>query len=81
MSEPKMPDLVKDLVTFISRWPTQPGLWKRFRVAMTLEEKEAFKAFIKAEGCYPHFVLAIRNIPIEIDSHPTDPAYFLESFE
>lgn len=78
MVAPAMPPLIRDLSTFINRWPAMPNVWKRFRVAMTVEEIEEFKAFIKAEGNSTSFVQAIRGIPIEQDPHPTDPVYILE---
>lgn len=79
MTDPVMSEHIRELVTFINRWPAQPNVWKRFRVAMTREEVESFKAFIKAEGNSNSFILAVRGVPIEIEAHPTDPMYYSEA--
>jgi hypothetical protein len=77
MSEPKMPELVRELVTFINRLPPSPA-WKRLRIAMTYQEIQSYKEFIKAGGNSDNFVMAIRGVPIEIEPHPTDPAFYME---
>lgn len=76
----EMPELIRDLITFIYKMPAHPDIWKRFRIAMTIEEKEAYKAYLKDRGLDRDFVQAIRGIPIEIDPFPTKPIYFLEEF-
>lgn len=77
---PEMPALIRELSTFVNRMAFGSDVWKRFRIAVTHEEMEAYKAFIKADGG-TYFAQAVRGLPLQVEDHPSDPAYCLEYFE
>lgn len=75
----EMPQVLRDLTTFINRWPAMPNVWQRFRVALTTDEIEELRQFFKIDNG-KQFVLAIRGVPILIEEHPLEPRYYLEFF-
>lgn len=77
---PEMPALIRELATVVNRMAFGSDVWKRFRIAVTHEEMEAYKAFTEADGA-TCFVQAVRGLPLQIEDHPSNPAYCWEHFE
>ncbi len=76
----EIPEHVLKIMTFISRLPPDPVVWRRLRIAMTLEEIASYKEYTKSLGFYEQFVWAIRAIPIEQDPEPLNPSFRMEPF-
>jgi hypothetical protein len=77
---PEMPALIRELASLINRMDFRSNCWLRFRIAVTHEEMEAYKAFVKADGG-TNFAQAVRGLPLQIEDHPTNPAYCIEYFK
>jgi hypothetical protein len=78
--ENKTPELLLELATMVNRMPLRSdGLWKRLRIAVTGEELDEFRRFFKIDNGR-EFIWAVRGVPLQLEVHPTDPAFCIESF-
>lgn len=75
MSE--MPTLLVELATLINRMSGTNEFrshWKRLRIAVTQDECDEIERFYQADTTHPFIALAIRGVPVLIETHPLEPS-------
>ena len=72
-----MPPLYRELVNFINRLPPYE-CWRRLRIAVTQQELNEFREFIRTDGDGVNFVHAVCGVPLYVEDHPTNPLFILE---
>lgn len=77
---PEMPPLIRDLMTMINRMPvTSSDHWRRLRIAITQQELDEYREFIRKDGDGVNFVYAVRGVSLQIEEYPTHPLFILEN--
>lgn len=71
--------LIVELIGMINR-QTSPH-WSRLRLAVTVEELEQIKDFVRAGAVDTErveFVHALKGVPLQVEEYPAHPMYQIE---